>query len=305
MRWKTEGKRYISIPSFEQMYAEENITPIEEENLLTVKLYILSKTNPQIPSSIPELPLQILRRLSIYLTKTLEIQVNQDHYQYWAWSAEVFKYLEGDIHLLNTLQDIKHNIIDLLFHTCLAKIGYVPATAEARILNAVLRAVMDQHVFHMVTNKFVLGAALAPIALESTIRSIILMSEVEKAKEKLGKKPTLGKVLRIFEEYVLPSFPQEFQNDIKELNKTVENIWGGYTRKWDKIIIDWRNELIHGLKAWAPRAFGVMTNYLCLILWHNLPSTLYDKKVKEILTHIKWLQQASPDFRNYWSFYPP
>ena len=73
-RWKTEGNKYISVPSFEQTYLERNITPIDE-NLLIVKLYTLSKTDPQIPSSIAELPLQILRRMPIYLTKTLEIQI--------------------------------------------------------------------------------------------------------------------------------------------------------------------------------------------------------------------------------------
>jgi hypothetical protein len=303
-RWKTEGKKYVNIPSFEQMYAEGNITPIEEESLLTVKLYLLNRTNPQIPSSIPELPLQILRRLPIYLTRTLEIQVNQDHYEYWAWSAEVFTSLEDSISLLKDLKDVKRNVIDLLFHTCLAKIGYPPATPEARTLNAVIQAVTDRHVQHMVINKFILGAALASIALESIIRNMILVSNFHKAKKQLGKEPTLGRVLKVFKEDMLPYLPQEFQNDISELNKTIESIWGVDGSTWDKIICNrWRNYLIHGKGSWVPRAFGVMTNYMCLLLWHNVPSEIYETKAKEVLNRIKWLNEVRP--RNYWSFYLP
>jgi hypothetical protein len=305
-RWKTEGKKYISISSFEQMYAEGNITPIEEESLLTVKLYFSSKTDPHIPSSIPELPLQILRRLPIYLTRTLEIQVNQDHYEYWAWSAEVFTSLEDNISLLKDLKDVKHNVIDLLFHTCLAKTGYPPATPEARTLNVVIQAVTDRHVQHMVINKFILGAALASIALESIIRNMILISNFEKAKKELGENPTLGRVLGVFKEYVLPSLPQEFQNDISELNRTIESIWGVDGSTWDKIIrIKWRNYLIHGKGSWIPRAFGVMTNYMCLLLWHNVPSEIYETKAREVLNRIKWLHEVGDALRNYWSFYPP
>ncbi len=94
-KWKTEGKRYISVQSFEQIYAEGNITPIEHESTLKARLPILNKKNPAIPPAIPLLPLHVLRRLAIYLTKTLEIQVNWDHYEYWAWSAEVFKGFEN------------------------------------------------------------------------------------------------------------------------------------------------------------------------------------------------------------------
>ena len=141
-RWKTEGKRYINVQSFEQMYAEGNITRIERESTLVEKLKMLSRENPAIPPAIPLLPPPILRRLAIYLTRTLEIQVNQDHYEYWAWSAEVFRAFEASSHILKTLKEHLH----LLFHICLAKLGYAPLTHEAEALNRVVDIVVNRHV---------------------------------------------------------------------------------------------------------------------------------------------------------------
>ena len=48
-RWKTEGKKYIDAPSFEQIYAEGNFTSIELESTLSQKLKKLNKENPAIP----------------------------------------------------------------------------------------------------------------------------------------------------------------------------------------------------------------------------------------------------------------
>ena len=78
-RWRAEGRRYINVPSFEQVHAEGNITPIELESTLVAKLRILSEENPAIPPMIPLLPLPVLRKLAVCLTRTLGIQANQDH----------------------------------------------------------------------------------------------------------------------------------------------------------------------------------------------------------------------------------
>ncbi|MBS7617791.1 hypothetical protein KEJ25_04190 [Candidatus Bathyarchaeota archaeon] len=94
--------------------------------------------------------------------------MNHDHYEYWAWSAHVFTQLADRSPLMRKLEEtgIKNDVIDLLFHTCLAKIGYAPITPEARILNRVLEVTVSRHIHHMVTKKFILGAALSSIALE-------------------------------------------------------------------------------------------------------------------------------------------
>ena len=307
-RWKSEGMKYTNAPNFEQIYAEGIITPIERESLLIVRLQKLNKIDPQVPPVIPKLPLRVLRKLPIYLTKTLEIQVNYDHYEYWAWSAQVFTYFEDISPLLKMLKEdnIKHYIIDLLFHVCLARISYVPATVEARILNRVLNTIVSRHVHQMVSQKFILGAAIAFIALEATLK--VMISETNKAKEKFEKIPkqkrTLRPTLRIFENYVLPSLSQELQSNFKRLNEVVENIWGVYGNNWREIILSWRNNFMHGVRTWIPRAFGVITNYMCLLLWHDISSEQYEAKIKELMEHIEW-RRKSLEYYGYYDFYPP
>jgi hypothetical protein len=56
---------------------------------------------------------------------------------------------------------------------------------------------------------------------------------------------------------------------------------------------------MHGAETWAPRAFAVYTNYICLILWHTLTQEEYESKKKELLEAIKWR------IEDFWSFYPP
>jgi len=101
-RYKSE-QRFVVIPDFKQVYMENVWTPIEQEPLVVSLLRRLHAEDRLKPRDIPFLPLPVLRRLAIQLTKTLEIQVNLDHYGYWSWSAEVFKALERDIAFLQEL----------------------------------------------------------------------------------------------------------------------------------------------------------------------------------------------------------
>lgn len=306
-KWKTEGVKYINVPSYEHMYAEGNWTPIEQEWLLTTRLRMLSKSRPEIPSSIPLLPLPILRRLSIHLTKTLEIQVNLDHYEFWAWSAEVFKSFEDSIPILKNEYSTK--LLYLLFHICLAKLGYPPFTSEAMVLNRVTDAVIDRHVHHIISQKFVIGIPIAAVTFEVLLKTFTKLYGSEEAKMKLeklekSKRATFGRVLSLFKKEVLPNISQDLQLCILELNKIVENIWNMYGKNWVKILLTWRNKFMHGALTWAPRAFGVYTNYICLILWHLIPHEEYKRKQNELLKIIKW-QGHLVGVERYWSFYPP
>jgi hypothetical protein len=302
-KWKTEGKRYISVPSFEQIYAEGNVTPIELESTLKARLSVLNKKNPAIPPAIPLLPLRILRRLAIYLTKTLEIQVNWDHYEYWAWSAEVFRAFENSSPLLKTLRERDSiELLYLLFHLCLSRLGYTPQTREGIILNRVVDSVVSRHVKHVITNKFVIGIPIAAAVFETVIKLLIELYGDDKIKRKIGR-ATLGITLQMFENNVMPHLPQPLQLDIKEINKVIENIWNTYGSNWREILLNWRNKFMHGAKTWAPRAFAVYTNYVCLLLWHSIPSREYEQKRKKILEAIKWKIHA--DVEDYWGFYPP
>ena len=309
-RWKTEGRRYINVQSFEQMYAEGNLTPIESESTLVAKLGLLNKENPAIPSAIPLLPVPILRRLAIYLTRTLEIQVNLDHYEYWAWSAEVFRSLEDSLPLLKMLKRGEAvELLHLLFHICLAKLGYTPLSREAETLNKVIEVVVSRHIKHIVQNKFVIGIPIAATNLEVLLKSFIKAYGSEGAKKKLEElekkgKATLGKTLHVFEEMVLPQAPQDLQTSVQELNEVIENIWRVYGENWRDILLNWRNNFMHGAKTWTPRAFAVYTNYICLLLWHMIPQVKYELKRRELM---KFIERCSHlhGAEDFWSFYPP
>jgi len=101
----------------------------------------------------------------------------------------------------------------------------------------------------------------------------------------------------------MPHLPQPLQLDIKEINKVIEDNWRVYGSNWREILINWRNNFMHNARTWAPRAFAVYTNYICLLLWHSIPDKEYEQKMKEILEGIKWRIHA--DVENYWDFYPP
>ena len=302
-RWRTEGKRYINVPSFEQVYAEGIITPIERESTLRTRLPVLNKQNPAIPPAIPLLPLHILRRLAIYLTKTLEIQVNWDHYEYWAWSAEVFRAFEDSSPLLKTLRKRNADALELLyllFHLCLSKLEYPPQTREGVILNKVVDSVVSNHVKHVIRNKFVIGIPIAATVFETIIKQLIEFYGDDESKRK-ARKTTLGLTLQLFENNIIPHLPQPLQLDIKEINKIIESIWNNYGSNWREILLNWRNKFMHSARTWAPRAFAVYTNYVCLLIWHTIPDKEYEQRRNKMLENIKWRIYVE----DYWSFYPP
>lgn len=305
-RWKTEGKKYINVSNFELIYAEGTETPIERESTLRVRLPALHKKNPTIPPAIPLLPLDIQRKLPIYLTKTLEIQINWDHYEYWAWSAEVSKAFEDR---LPFHEDDFIDLLYLLFHLCLAKLGFTPQTRERAILNKVIYTVVDNHVSHIVTKKFVVGIPIAAAIFETLLRKFIMTygstsKEVQKLiQSKELEKRTLGRILKIFEKEVLPYIPQSLRNNIQDINMVVKGVWNSYGNNWREILLNWRNKFMHGARTWAPRAFAVYTNYVCLLLWHIIPDKEYEQKKEELFRTIGWRSHIGVD--DYWGFYPP
>lgn len=304
-KYKTEQK-YIVVPDFKQIYMEDVGTPIEQELTVGSLLRRLHTEDPSKPAAIPFLPFPILRRLAIHLTKTLEIQVNCDHYEYWSWSAEVFRALERDVAFLQELDRNTIEILYLIFHLWMSKIGYTPRTPEAIILNRILSEAVSWHVQEVITSKFILGIPLAVAFFECLIKMTIEKfgpPEAVNELNSLGKRATLGKILKIFRKKVLPILQKDFREDFEKLNELVEIIWGGGNKSWIDILLDWRNKFMHGGKTWAPKAFGVYTNYICLILWHMVPQDIYDKKKEDIQDKIK--MELEMGMRHPWGFYPP
>jgi len=95
-------------------------TPIEREPTLKAKLPILNSQNQAIPPAIPLLPLHVLQGIAIY--KVLKVQINWDHYEHWARSAEIFRALENESPSLKALRERDAvELLYLLFHLSLVK----------------------------------------------------------------------------------------------------------------------------------------------------------------------------------------
>ena len=199
--------------------------------------------------------------------------------------------------LLKTLRERGSiELLYILFHLCLSRLGYTPQAREGITLNRVVDSVVSNHVKHVITNKFIIGIPIAVAIFETIIK---LYGDDER---KIRKAP-LGPTLSVFENKVIPHLPQPLQIDIEEINRIIESIWNAYGSNWRKILLNWRNKFMHGAKTWAPKAFAVYTNYICLLLWHSIPCGKYEQKRKEILKAIKW--RIHTNVEDYWSFYPP
>jgi len=122
---------------------------------------------------------------------------------------------------------VKHGLINLLSHSCLARIKHASASVEAQILNRVLDVAVSRHMHYMVERKFAIGAAVDFIAFEAVLKELIY--EVDEARREFEKidewRRTLGAALRVFEEHAVPSLPRELQSDVQRLNRVVEGIW--------------------------------------------------------------------------------
>jgi len=263
-RWKNEGKRYISVPCWDNIYAEGNSSPIEQQCCLKEVLKRLHNENPEFPSSIPELPINILRKLPVYLSKTLEIQVNKDHYDFWEWSERVFMNPEIRLKILRDLEQIRE-VLQILFRTVRATSLNTLGMGSKMILATPLAYICFEAILRYLCSDYVdeTGKAKQNFRLKIKNRNV---------KEEKGKYITLVPLLRTFDQLVLKELTaEEFKNNIVRLNEVIEEVWGKGGKDWIDVLGEWRNNFLHGINTWIPRAFGIVTNYICLIFWRFVP----------------------------------
>ncbi len=302
--WKNSS--YIKVPEFKNAYLERNITPIEQKYLLIHKLPKLHVENPEMPKMLPEIPIKLLRKLPIYLNKTLEIQINDDHLEYWAWTAEVFNEYKNKVAFFNDIDEEVKKAIFTLFHACLMELMHPPVTKETFLLNNIITMIVSRHVQNVVLKKYLVAAPLAFLVFESLIKNLCKhYNTIANLRERIR----LGFLLKNkFEKETLPMLPEEFKANIIEFNDTIEAIWGDGRKKWYNIISEWRNNLLHGSKTWLPKVYGVITNYICLILWHFIPEEEYEKNLKSIIDRIRFSKEMTllyGEIGRHFTFYPP
>lgn len=287
-----------------RVYLEGNIFPGEYEKYRITTNY-----------KITEFPLAVLQEIPIILTKTLQIQIDpHDHPQFWAWTAEVVHNLEQEIGLFKC--EVAQQFW-LLINLNLSGLMRPPMNKDIQFLNMLTQKLVGHHVSEVIMHKHILSANLSFPLLEGIIRR-------KCSKYVLAD----GTVIRGFCAGGSSYSPSKGRSRISNLGhelhllentanqnlKRAMNSFGNEVKKFDssnnpdayEVIYQWRNETLHGQEFWSTK-HGVITNLICLILFHEIQDELYSSKLEGIKRHVEWNQSIGDYWstRPPWSFYPP
>lgn len=309
----------VVAPDLRDIHIEAMITPLDEEYSIVATL------SRELSCSVYHLPLRIQRRLSIYLTKELEVQIGIDHYEYWAWSAEVFAHFEREL-------GIPHSVAGNFFtpfHGALMRLTYLTATRERALLNRIIQTIVDHHVQEFLMDKPFIVASVSFLVLEAILRELCIKygTPREEAESIRGLLPLAQKLLKLFREN--PDIPAEFGQDLQEFMNVVDKVWGSKVKEeleaypkllnsfeekekqglvgW-RVLAHWRNKLYHGSKTWLPKVYGVVLNLICLLVWHQISEEQYGNALKAIVERINQearLRGMGDELVMFGHFYPP
>lgn len=309
----------VVAPDLRDIHIEAMVTSLDAEYSIVATL------KRELSCSVYHLPLRIQRRLPIYLTKELEIQIGVDHYEYWAWSAEVFKHFEREL-------GIPHSVVGNFFtpfHGALMRLTHIPTTRERALLNRVIQTIVDHHVQEFLMDKPLIVASVSFLVLEAIVRELCIKygTPREDAESIRGLLPLAQKLLKLFREN--PDVPAEFRQDLQEFMDVVDKIWGpkvkeeleAYPRLLNRfeekekqgligwrVLSHWRNKLYHGSKTWLPKVYGVVLNLICLLMWHQISEEQYENALGVIVKKINqkaWLRGMGDELVMFGLFYPP
>jgi hypothetical protein len=282
-----------------------------EENLMfnifgQQKYLLVSKFN------LPALPIKILKRLPIYLVREFKIQVELDSKWYWALTRDIVRHHASlrSWELMPAFETL------MAAHFARLSTSYINTYSVAAIdrLNRATMDIVPEPVRDLVMNSdkvlmYVCYPVLEGIAkfamtplLDSTGK--ILVKGLTDGKEvfKQGKRlSSLAKILRSLEKNStsLLSKP-ELSTDLRDFRLEVEKMIAPKHKSddgWDSIY-HLRNVSLHGVLGWQLRS-GLITNLICLIIWHLLDETAVQKELERIVkmpSHIRF---------SWGNYYPP
>ena len=89
-----------------------------------------------------------------------------------------------------------------------------------------------------------------------------------------------------------------FQNILNRfMNEVNEDSWLRLPDPFN-LIVEWRNELLHGQKIWSS-GFDVSTYLICLILLSYISEDEYNLKIDSLLEHVQYKQKTNSSFLWY------
>ncbi len=244
-----------------------------------------------------ELPVRLLQRLPIYLTRQFEVQVEIDSKFYWALTHDVFRQVNRSHPW--PLQES----FDALIASMLAHLGQAPSSREIWILNRVIHEIIPPEVDDLVRANTIVAMYLSYPIVEGLakyhlrdyididgkiIRELLAGAESFKLASQVSN---LGRLLRGLQAAAGPTLGKpDLGRDMADLALEIEaaarrggaggGLGGGPWDPWDWIY-GLRNDLLHGA-AKSPLRSGLLTNLACLLLWHSVAESDLSKALERI-----------------------
>ncbi len=262
------------------------------------------------------LPIEELRRYPLWRSRPPEpviVAADSEYYQYLAWTAEV---LHGPNMRNGPTSDraISH-ALTALFRIATLPLVFEPLKPGERARDRPPQTRAEMLLTHIMSETLTLGLLAFPI-LEAIVRwycsefidqegnALVDLSLRGNFRIKKGNPLTLGPLLRLFAERILPGREDRLEECLKGIGQIMEDEWArgdfsGYD--WISLLSSWRNDLLHGRETWLPWAVVFVLNIICTFLWHEFPKAEYEKYQPIILLGAKKMYSSSSP----WSFYLP
>ena len=260
------------------------------------------------------LPVKILKRLPVHLLKQFAVQVELDSLWYWALTHDIVMSPAGSVF---EQWPLKETFTTLLAAHC-AKLGYAARDSVVDRLNKVIYEVISEPVKELITNKDVIVMYLCFPVLEGLVKfamspvidlngQVKVSSDIMKKQFRIGQKvSSLVVLLRALEANASTiSSDPDLALNLKDFRLQVESIAASsqilppYIKSgdgWDTIYY-LRNVTLHGTKG-APLRSGLLTNLICLIVWHLMDEKAVSKELHNIATRPR-------NFKFPKCYYPP
>ena len=252
---------------------------------------------------------RILKRLAVHLVKQFAVQVELDSKWYWALTHDMANSAAGR---RNLHQWDLARLFDTLIAVHLANLSYSSPDVFAQRLNQVVNNALSEPTKQLVlSNNEILEYLCYPI-LESLVKFVlasvvdsngnVLVTSISDGRQQYGRGArisSLGILLRCLETNATSTLNNpNLGTDLRDFRIEAEKIIQPSASEdgWDQIY-KLRIVTAHGVTRPELRS-GLITNLICLILWHLFDDSLMDQELQNI-------ERRPRSFFFPQSFYPP
>jgi len=258
---------------------------------------------------------KLLKRLPIYLIREFKIQVELDSRWYWALTRDLSRSRAG--HLVFRQWELMPAFETLMAaHFARLSASYINNSSVAAIdrLNRATIDIVPEPVRDLVMNSdkvlmyicYPVLEGIAKFASSPLIDSngkVLVSGLTDGGKTfNIGEKiSSLAKILRSLETSSQNSLAKpELSTNLRDFRLEVEKMIAPIHKSddgWDSIY-HLRNVSLHGASGWQLRS-GLITNLICLILWHLIDEAAAQKELERIV--------KTTTHSHFWwgNYYPP